>query len=97
MRDNNERPGDARSGNNALDDLRAYANALADAIARHPYPSLEQEEARWRLDELVEELARNPPSGPRVKSRWIRLVPLLTTLRPDLPIPWMGELIERAV
>lgn len=36
------------------------------------------------------------PSPPRVRSRWLRLAPLLRELDPALPVTGTGELIEAA-
>ncbi|MCI2417713.1 hypothetical protein MOQ72_09760 [Saccharopolyspora sp. K220] len=81
----------------ALDQLRAYLVVLVDVIDQHPEASMARDEAHWRLEELVEELTRVPPSAPRVQSRWLRLVPLLREVRPDIPIPTLTDLLNRAV
>ncbi|CAM00356.1 hypothetical protein A8924_1417 [Saccharopolyspora erythraea NRRL 2338] len=105
MRDDNDRsdqagaPADAATavgGNSALDRLRTYVNALVDVIAAHPDPSLERDEAQWRLEELADELAAAKPSAPRVKSRWIRLAPVLLVVRPDVPADGVSELVDLA-
>ncbi|GAA4857302.1 MULTISPECIES: hypothetical protein [Saccharopolyspora] len=81
----------------ALEELRSYAAVLLDVVREHPEPSLERDEAQWRMEELVEELDRTPPSAPRVKSRWLRLAPVLGEVRPDVPIQRLDELINAAV
>ncbi|GAA2811679.1 hypothetical protein [Saccharopolyspora taberi] len=80
----------------ALGRLRDYVNALVDVIATHPEPSLERDEAQWRLEELAAELAAPAPSAPRVKARWIKLAPVLTEVRPDVPAAAVGELVNAA-
>ena len=81
----------------ALDRLRTYVDGLVEVIAAHPEPSLERDEAQWRLEELAAELAAPAPSAPRVKSRWIRLAPVLTEVRPDVPADSVTELVNAAL
>ncbi|TDD53648.1 hypothetical protein [Saccharopolyspora elongata] len=81
----------------ALDQLRSYLAMLVDVIDQHPEASMERDEAQWRLEELVDELARTPPSPPRVQSRWLRLVPVLREVRPDVPIATLTQLLKQAV
>lgn len=88
--------GDTGSASTALARLRAYVTGLLDVIATHPEPGLERDEALWRLEELVVELSTPTPSAPRVKSRWIRLAPVLSELRPDIPFPALNALVDRA-
>lgn len=79
-----------------LDQLRDYVTALVDVIATHPDPSLERDEAQWRIEELATELSVARPSAPRIRSRWIRLAPVLLEVRPDVPVPALNDLIEEA-
>jgi hypothetical protein len=81
----------------ALDQLRSYLTVLIDVIDQHPEASLERDETQWRLEELVDELTRTPPSAPRIQSRWLRLVPVLRQVRPDVPIPILTQLVKQAV
>jgi hypothetical protein len=81
----------------ALDQLRAYLVVLVDVIDQHPEASMARDETQWRLEELVDELTRTPPSAPRVQSRWLRLAPVLREVRPDIPIPTLTDLVNQAV
>lgn len=81
----------------ALDQVRVYLNSMVDVLDQHPEPSLDLDEAKWRLDELVDELAAERPSAPRVQSFWIRLAPILREVRSDIPIPALTHLIRTAV
>ncbi|WP_190818499.1 hypothetical protein [Saccharopolyspora pogona] len=81
----------------ALDQLRSYLVVLIDVIEQHPEATLERDEAQWRLEELVEELARTPPSAPRVQSRWLRLAPVLSEVRPDVPVAILTQLVKQSV
>ncbi|MDI2032537.1 hypothetical protein QFW96_28215 [Saccharopolyspora sp. TS4A08] len=81
----------------ALDQARVYLNSLVDVLDQHPAPSLDLDEAKWRLAEIVDELAVEQPSPPRVQSRWIRLVPVLREVRPDIPFPALTHLIRTAL
>ncbi|MER6992888.1 hypothetical protein ABT337_27055 [Saccharopolyspora hirsuta] len=81
----------------ARDQVRAYLAQLVDVIAQHPEPVMARDEAHWRLVELVDELSRDPLSPRRVQSRWLRLVPLLREVRPDIPFPALTDLLNRAV
>ena len=79
----------------AREQLRTYFAQLVDVIAQHPEPVLARDEAHWRLEELVEELDREPLSPRRVRSRWLRLEPVLREVRPDIPFPALAELLDR--
>lgn len=81
----------------ALDQLRTYLAALVDVIDGHPEPSMERDEAHWRLRELVDELAPDEPAARRVRSRWLRLVPPLTEVRPDVPVDRLSALLDAAL
>ncbi|WP_233576294.1 hypothetical protein [Saccharopolyspora rhizosphaerae] len=81
----------------ALDQIRVYLNSLVEVLDQHPEPSLDLEESKWRLAELVDELAVEQPSPPRVQSRWIRFAPVLRQVRPDVPIPALTHLVRTAV
>jgi hypothetical protein len=81
----------------ALDDLRGHVRELITMLSEHPEPSWELDEAQWRADELAEELAKPEPSAPRIKSRWMRLAPLLRELRPDISIRTVNDLIGEAL
>lgn len=81
----------------ALDQIRVYLNSLVDVLEHHPEPSLDLDESKWRLAELVDELATERPSAPRVQSFWIRLAPVLGEVRPDIPLPALTHLIRTAV
>ncbi|MEB3366009.1 hypothetical protein [Saccharopolyspora mangrovi] len=81
----------------ALDQIRVYLNSLVEVLDQHTEPSLDLDESQWRLAELVDELAVEQPSPPRVQSRWIRLAPVLQEVRPDIPIPALTHLIRTAV
>ncbi|SFS53977.1 hypothetical protein [Saccharopolyspora flava] len=81
----------------ALDQIRVYLNSLVDVLDQHPVPSLDLDEASWRLAEIVDELAVERPSPPRVQSRWIRLEPVLREVRPDIPFPALTHLIRTAL
>ncbi|MEV4731371.1 hypothetical protein [Saccharopolyspora sp. NPDC049426] len=81
----------------ALDQIRVYLNSLVEVLDQHPEPGLGLDEAKWRLAELVDELATERPSAPRVQSFWIRLAPVLGEVRPDIPLPALTHLIRTAV
>ncbi|WP_277675576.1 hypothetical protein [Saccharopolyspora rectivirgula] len=81
----------------ALEQTRTHVDELLEAVTNHDNPGWEHDEARWRLEELAEELTRDQPSAPRVKARWLRLVPVLQEVLPDLPITEMTQLINHAV
>ncbi|MBE9375678.1 hypothetical protein IQ251_14590 [Saccharopolyspora sp. HNM0983] len=66
-------------------------------IESHPEPGVERDEAQWRLQELVEELDRDGPSTRRVRARWLRLVPPLTAVRPDVPVARSSKLLDAAL
>ena len=87
---------EADRARSAVDRLRTYINGLVEVITAHPDPSFERDEAEWRLEELAAELATPDPSAPRVKSRWIRLAPVLLEVRPDVPVPALNDLIDAA-
>ncbi|GAA2332336.1 hypothetical protein GCM10009854_04480 [Saccharopolyspora halophila] len=80
----------------ALDQVRVYLAELAGVLDQQE-PDLYLPEAQWRLAELNDELAHERPSAPRVQSRWMRLIPVLRELRPDIPTEQLTELIKRAV
>lgn len=80
-----------------IEQLRAYMWSLRQAIIEHPVASLEQQEAQWRIEEITDELDQPEPSAPRVKARWIKLAPLVGTLRPDVPLPEVNELVNGAL
>lgn len=82
-----------RSG---LDDLRVRIAALVDAVHNLPATGLELDEAQWRIDELAQEINRPYPSTPRVRSRWLRLAPLLRELDSALPVAATGRMIDDA-
>ncbi|MDA3626253.1 hypothetical protein OU415_12460 [Saccharopolyspora sp. WRP15-2] len=77
--------------------LRDYFEQLVEVIAQHPEPVMARDEAHWRLLELVDELSRDALSAPRIQSRWLRLAPLLHEVRPDIPVPALTDLLNRAV
>lgn len=85
----------ARPG--ALDELRDRMDVLVTALAEHPEPSWELDEAQWRATELAEELARPRLSAPRVRSRWMRLAPLLHEVLPEVSITTMSSLLDDAL
>ncbi|GAB3284586.1 hypothetical protein [Parasphingorhabdus pacifica] len=87
------RPG---AGGPAMEKFRNYINALVGVIADHPEPSLERDEAQWRIEELADELSATEPSAPRVRSRWLRLAPVLLEVRPDVPVPALNGLLDEA-
>lgn len=80
-----------------LEQLRTYLTALVDVIDSHPEPSMERDEAQWRLRELIDELVRHEPGPRRVRSRWLRLVPPLTEVRPDVPVKRLSALLDEAL
>ncbi|MEU6130566.1 hypothetical protein ABZ805_15440 [Saccharopolyspora sp. NPDC047091] len=80
----------------SLDDLRVRIAALVEAVHNLPATGLELDEAQWRIDELAQEINRPYPSQPRVRSRWLRLAPLLTELDAALPVAATGRMIDDA-
>ncbi|MFR9729899.1 hypothetical protein ACL03H_11775 [Saccharopolyspora sp. MS10] len=84
------------SSRNGLDDLRVRIAALVEAVHDLPATGLELDEAQWRVDELAQEINRPYPSPPRVRSRWLRLAPLLRELDAALPVTATGEMIDDA-
>lgn len=80
-----------------LGQLRSYLTALIDVIDGHPEPSMERDETQWRLRELVDELTSDEPSARRVRSRWLRLIPPLTEVRPDVPVSRLSALLDAAL
>lgn len=79
-----------------LDDLRVRIAALVEAVHHLPATGLELDEAQWRVDELAQEINRPYPSRPRVRSRWLRLAPLLRELDAALPVAATGRMIDDA-
>ncbi|RKT83325.1 hypothetical protein SAMN05421805_105190 [Saccharopolyspora antimicrobica] len=77
--------------------FRDYLAQLIGVVEQHPEPGMARDESLWRLAELVDELSRDPLSPRRVQSRWLRLVPLLSEVRPDIPIPALTDLLHRAL
>ncbi|MCA1185454.1 MULTISPECIES: hypothetical protein [unclassified Saccharopolyspora] len=86
----------ALSVRSSLDDLRVRIAALVEAVHNLPATGLELDEAQWRIDELAQEINRPYPSPPRVRSRWLRLAPLLTELDAALPVAATGRMIDDA-
>ncbi|WP_243789862.1 hypothetical protein [Saccharopolyspora gloriosae] len=84
------------STRSSLDDLRVRIAALVDAVHTLPATGLELDEAQWRIDELSQEVNRPYPSPPRVRSRWLRLAPLLRELDSALPVAATGHMIDDA-
>jgi hypothetical protein len=80
-----------------LDELRDRINVLVAVLEDDPRPVWELHEARWRSAELAEALAPFHPSARRVRSRWIRLAPLVRELRPDFSVTTIDSLINDAL